>query len=144
MAQAVEFWTAHKPALLFIQLDHVDHAGHHFGHGTPEYYAAVEVADQLIGQLITAVKNSGDWDSTVLLVTADHGGKGKGHGGTTLAEIEIPWILSGPGVAAGHEIATPVNTYDTACTAARVLRLAAPSCWIGRPVEEAFDTQNKK
>lgn len=55
-----------------------------------------------------------------------------------MAEIEIPWIIAGPGVAAGHEIKTPVNTYDTAVTVAYVFGLKTPDCWIGRPVSEAF------
>ena len=63
---------------------------------------------------------------TVLLVTADHGGKGKKHGGATMEEIEIPWILHGPGVAAGKEITAPVNTYDTAATVAHVFGLKPP------------------
>lgn len=136
--QAAAYWKEHKPTFLFVHLDHVDGAGHHFGHGTQEYYDSVEVADRLIGQLIQTVKDSGTWDSTVFLVTADHGGKGKGHGGATLGEIEIPWIIRGPGVVVDHEIKTPVNTYDTACTVAYVFQLTPPACWIGKPVKEAF------
>ena len=74
----------------------------------------------------------------MLLVTADHGGVGKKHGGDTMAELEIPWIVHGYGVAAGKEIGTPVNTYDTAATVAYLLGLKPPACWIGRPVTEAF------
>ena len=55
-----------------------------------------------------------------------------------MAEIEIPWILHGPGVAAGKEITAPVNTYDTAATVAHLFGLKPPSCWIARPVLTAF------
>ena len=72
------------------------------------------------------------------MVTADHGGKDKGHGGPTVGEIEIPWIISGPGVISGHEIRSYVNTYDTAPTIAHIFGLKTPSCWIGKPVLEAF------
>jgi arylsulfatase A-like enzyme len=57
-----------------------------------------------------------------------------------MAEIEIPWIIRGRGVVAGKELATPVNTYDTAATAAAILGLEPPKCWIARPVVEAFTT----
>lgn len=144
MAAAVAYWEAHKPTFLFVHLDHVDGAGHHFGHGTPEYYAAVAVADRLIGNMVSAVKKSGTWDETVFLVTADHGGKGKKHGGATLEEIEIPWIIHGPGVLTNHEIKAPVNIYDTACTVAYVFHLTQPGCWIGKPVLEAFGSQTPK
>ncbi|MFO1499345.1 MAG: alkaline phosphatase [Verrucomicrobiota bacterium] len=136
---AVECFRLHQPTFTFIHLDHVDHAGHHFGHGTPEYYASVEVADQLIGEVVEGLRAAGMFDQTILLVTADHGGLGKSHGGATLAELEIPWIIHGPGIASGRQIAGPVNTYDTAVTVAYILGLKPPECWIGRPVKEAFE-----
>jgi len=130
-----------KPIFTFIHLDDVDHVGHAIGHGTPEYYASVEVADKLIGQVVQGLKDAGIWKKTIVIITADHGGINKGHGGATMAEIEIPWIIAGPGVVAGHEIKSPVNTYDTAVTVAYVLGLNTPECWIGRPVLEAFKKQ---
>ncbi len=136
--EAAAFWQDHKATFTFIHLDHVDHAGHEFGHGTPQYYASVGVADQLIGETIAALSSSGMWEQTILIVTADHGGKGKGHGGATMAEIEIPWMITGPGVKAGHEIKSPVSTCDTAATIAYVFKLKPPEVWIGRPVLEAF------
>ena len=141
--RTVEFIKSRRPTFTFIHLDHVDHAGHEFGHGTPAYYAAVEVADKLIGEVISAIEEAGMKDSTLLLVTADHGGKGKGHGGATMAEIEIPWIIAGPGIRGGHEIKSPVDTYDTAATIAFAFGLKQPDAWIARPVTEAFsDTRN--
>jgi hypothetical protein len=73
-----------------------------------------------------------------------HGGKDKGHGGPTMGEIEIPWIISGPGVLAGREIRSYVNTYDTAATIAHIFGLKTPSCWIGKPVLEAFKSTKVK
>ncbi len=135
---AVAYFREKHPTLTFIHLDHVDHAGHEFGHGTPEYYAAVEVADQLIGETVAGLKSAGMWDTTCLLVTADHGGIGKGHGGATMAEIQIPWIIRGPGIARGRALHSPINTYDTAATLAKILGVQPPDCWIARPVVEAF------
>lgn len=136
--RAVEFIKSRRPTFTFIHLDHVDHAGHEIGHGTPAYYESVAVADKLIGEVISAIETAGMKESTLLLVTADHGGKAKGHGGATMEEIEIPWIITGPGIRAGHEIKSPVNTYDTAATIAFAFGLKAPEAWIARPVTEAF------
>ncbi len=134
---AVAYWKEKKPSFTFIHMDHVDHAGHHDGHGSPAYYASVEVADTLIGEALHGLKAAGMQD-TYVLVTADHGGIGKGHGGATMAELEIPWILHGPRVRNGYEIQNPVNTYDTAATIAHVFKLRAPKVWIAKPVLEAF------
>jgi predicted AlkP superfamily pyrophosphatase or phosphodiesterase len=141
--EAAAFWKDHKATFTFIHLDHVDHAGHEIGHGTPEYYESVEVADKLIGEAIEALRSSGMWERTILLVTADHGGHGKGHGQPIMADLEIPWIITGPGVKAGHEIKSHINTYDTAATIAYVFGLKPPEVWIGRPVREAFKAASK-
>ena len=135
---AVAYIKEHKPTFTFIHLDHVDHVGHQIGHGTPEYFDSVEVADKLIGEVIQGLKDAGIWKTTILIITADHGGVNKGHGGATMAEIEIPWIISGPGVAVGKEIKKPINTYDTALTVAYIFGLQPPECWIGKPVTDAF------
>jgi len=136
--RAVEFIKLRRPTFTFIHLDHVDHAGHQAGHGTPEYYAAVGVADQFIGEVLAAIQAAGMKQDTLLLVTADHGGHAKGHGDPIMADLEIPWIIAGPGVRAGYEIKSPVNTYDTAATIALVFGLKTPEAWIARPVTEAF------
>jgi predicted AlkP superfamily pyrophosphatase or phosphodiesterase len=136
--QAIAYIKEQKPLLTFIHLDHVDHAGHEKGHGTADYYQSVEEADRLIGLILAGLDEAGIAGSTAVLVTSDHGGVGKGHGGNTMAELEIPWLLSGPGVAPGKEITGPVNTYDTAATVAYLLGVKPPAAWVARPVKEAF------
>ena len=127
-----------KPDFLFVHFDGVDHAGHAFGWNSRQYLKAVELTDALISGILDVIAESGLKDNTVVLVTADHGGKGTQHGGASPGELEIPWLLSGPGVAAGREIQSVVNTYDTAPTLALLLGVKPPACWIGRPVSEAF------
>jgi predicted AlkP superfamily pyrophosphatase or phosphodiesterase len=128
-----------KPTFLFIHLDAVDHAGHTYGWKSPEFFQTIEQIDGLIGQLLNALTDAGIRGQTAVLMTADHGGKGKSHGGATMEEIEIPWILAGPGIRHGYEIKTPVNTYDTAATIARLFHLRPPDGWIARPVVEALE-----
>src|SRR5205823_13203143 len=123
--RAAEVIQQNKPALLFVHFDDVDHAGHTFGWKSPEYFEAVEQIDGLIGNLMTALTNAGINRQTMLIMTADHGGKDKSHGGATMEEIEIPLVIHGPGVAGGHEIKGPVNTYDLAPTVAWILGLRA-------------------
>jgi len=136
-AAAIAYWKQNRPELLFIHLDNVDHAGHRHGWSSREYYGAVEEADRQIGAIVAMLREAGALDSTFVLVTSDHGGKGHNHGGNSLAEIRIPWILAGPGVAPGR-IAASVLTYDTGATLAWIFELQAPACWTGRPVLAAF------
>jgi predicted AlkP superfamily pyrophosphatase or phosphodiesterase len=138
MAAATAYLRAAKPTLLFIQLDHVDHAGHQMEWFSEPYEDAVRLADKLIGNMIAAIDEAGLTRYTVVLVTADHGGKGKKHGGATMDEILIPWVIAGPVIKEGFEITDSVNTYDTAATLAMLFDVKPPACWIARPVVSAF------
>ncbi|HEX5026002.1 MAG TPA: alkaline phosphatase family protein [Agriterribacter sp.] len=135
----VHYIKTKKPAFGFVHFDHVDHAGHHDGHGTPEYYKAVEKADTLIGKILAAIKDAGIDGSTLVIITADHGGVGKGHGGATPQEAEIAMILHGKDIKKGYQIQQQVYTYDLAATIAFALHVTPPYAWIGRPIKAAFD-----
>ena len=137
-ALATAYIKARRPRFLFVHFDHVDHAGHEYGHGTPQYYEAVAKADRLIAEVRQATVEAGIAGDTVILVTSDHGGVGKGHGGETLAELEIPWIASGQGITRGAELDLPINTFDTPATAAWLLGVDIPYAWLGRPVRPAL------
>jgi predicted AlkP superfamily pyrophosphatase or phosphodiesterase len=74
-----------NPDAVFLYLGQVDVAGHTHGFhpSVAEYIAAVERADKLVGRAVAAVKSrktyaDEDW---LIVVTSDHGGQGKGHGG---------------------------------------------------------------
>jgi hypothetical protein len=136
-AAAIEYWKEKRPELTFIHLDNVDHTGHEYGWYSKEYYRAAEAADGYIGQVMDMVDGLAARASTYILVTSDHGGTNHGHGKNSLAEILIPWVLAGPGIAPG-QITGLVNIFDTALTVAWIFDLEPPQCWIGRPVLAAF------
>jgi predicted AlkP superfamily pyrophosphatase or phosphodiesterase len=132
--EAIRYLVIERPTLTFIHVDHVDHAGHTVGWDTPEYFQAVEKADELLGLVLKALDESGLSRETVVLVTADHGGHQKKHGAMIQQDIEIPWIAAGPGLPKNRMISYPVSTTQTAPTVAQWLGLTAPDCWLARPV----------
>lgn len=127
----------HRPTLAMVHIDVVDHVGHDIGHKTPEYYEAVRKVDAELVQIFEAIKEAGIEDETAVIITADHGGVGHGHGGDHPDELNVPWIIKAPGVKSG-ELSETVNTYDTASTILWLLGIEQPACWIGKPVEQAF------
>jgi predicted AlkP superfamily pyrophosphatase or phosphodiesterase len=135
----IQYIETKKPTFAFLQLDHVDRAGHEVGHGTPSYYQAVEKTDLLIGRILQGIKAAGMEQTTLVIVTADHGGRGKGHGKPTPEEAEIAMILYGKDIKKGYEIQQPVYTYDLAATLAFAFHLTPPYAWIGRPIKPAFE-----
>ncbi len=128
-----------KPTLGFLHLDHVDHAGHHGGHGTAEYYASVVKTDSLIGKILTGIKEAGIEKNTLVILWADHGGIGFGHGGATPQEAEIAGVFFGKGIKKGYQIQQQVYTYDLAATIAFALNITPPYAWTGRPAKPAFE-----
>jgi len=103
---AVDYWKENRPELMFVHLDNVDHTGHEYAWGSREYYKAVADADGYVGEFLDMLTSIGALDSTYILVTSDHGGKGREHGKSSLQEIQIPWILTGPGVVQGKVAAS--------------------------------------
>jgi len=132
--KALEFITKEKPVFTFIHMDQPDGAGHSIGHDTPEYYSAAEKIDSLVGKIINTLKNEKMMDDTIIIFSADHGGIEKGHGGKTLLEVEIPWIIYGKGIAKNNKLDNSIVTYDTAATIAHLLGLDIPEFWRGKPV----------
>lgn len=132
-----------KPNFLFVHLHDVDSVGHKIGHGTPEYYGAIERTDAHIGTILKSIEDAGIAESTVVLFTADHGGIDKGHGLITMNEMQIPWIIKGPGIIKDQELSQSIMTFDTAATIAELLKLNAPQVWIGRPVKNAIKKANQ-
>lgn len=139
--KALDFIVKEKPMLTFIHMDHPDHEGHEIGHDTPEYYKAVEKIDSLVGSIISTLEQNGMMEETTIIFSSDHGGIEKGHGGKTLLEVEIPWIIYGAGVPAVGELNSSIVTYDTGATIAHLLGLEIPDFWRGKPVKEVFEKQ---
>ncbi len=127
-----------KPVFTFIHFHQPDVVGHNIGHHTPEYFAELKKADVRIGKIVNAVQEAGIAEHTVILVTADHGGKDKGHGGKSLNEVQVPWIVYGKGVQRGRQLNSTIITYDTGATIAWLLKLKPPQSWRGKAVTEAF------
>ena len=138
---AIKYIKEKKPTFLAVCFNSPDDKGHGIGWGSPEYYARVTELDAELQRILDAIKEAGILDDTVVLLSSDHGGLGKGHGGPTLSEMERPVFLWGKGVKRGYELKFPGAIYDTGATLAALLGIEPPACWIGRPLDEAFDAE---
>ena len=122
-----------------IVFDEPDHVGHAEGHDTPAYYEKLKELDGYIGQIIQAVKDAGMLDETIFIVTADHGGIKKGHGGKTMEEMETAFIIAGKGIKKGYEFQESMMQFDCASTIDYIFGLKQPQVWIGRPMIQVFN-----
>lgn len=62
-----------QPNLMTIHFFSVDHYEHEEGRQGPKVKAAVADADSSVGIIVSALKEAGIWEKTVLIVTGDHG-----------------------------------------------------------------------
>ena len=123
--------------VLFVHFATPDAMGHVYGWMTPQYISVVQHADEAIGTILAALDAHGLRQETLVIITADHGGHDQTHGSNLPEDMTIPWIINGPGVRPG-QLTTPLQTTDTAATAAWALGLPRPPEWNGWPVFEAF------
>ncbi|RME74650.1 MAG: hypothetical protein D6784_09500 [Chloroflexi bacterium] len=138
---ALEIIRGGLPNVLFIHFPDTDRVGHAYGWLSENQLYAVSYVDGLIGEIVAALEEEGYWQNTLLIVTADHGGHGHGHGDDSPEDRTIPWLAVGPGVPQGVTIGSPINTFDTAATAAYALGIPIPENWDGRPVMEIFQSR---
>ncbi|MBS1662177.1 MAG: sulfatase-like hydrolase/transferase, partial [Bacteroidetes bacterium] len=97
-----------------------------FGPGSP-YVACVEEADRLLGKLITHLKTTGTYDSTLLIVTSDHGQSEKGwHPIIETDSTQTPMLFVGPNIARGRKLPYFEHT-DLTPTIAGLMNIPAPN-----------------
>jgi arylsulfatase A-like enzyme len=86
-----------------------------------EYYAIITHMDQQIGRLLKALQETGKADNTWIFFTADHG-LSCGHHGLMGKQnmfdhsVRVPFMVVGPGVAAGVKNETPIYLQDAMAT----------------------------
>jgi predicted AlkP superfamily pyrophosphatase or phosphodiesterase len=136
--EAEKIITEHQPQLMFVHLPGVDTAGHAFGWSSPQQMKAIAGADVALGAVLHAYEKAGLLDQTFIIMSADHGGAGLGHGANDPRSRFIPWLAAGPGVRVGYDltILAPlvVGTEDTFATTSYMLGLPLDPNLDGKPV----------
>lgn len=135
-------WPVQQWPLTFIHFREADESGHRKGWMGPEYIAAVKSVDASLAAIVATIEKNGGFEKTALILSADHGGSGRGHYRWTdpdrAENVTIPWLCVGPGVPAGLKIDRVIRTYDTAPTALAFLGIGAPDGIDGRAVSEVL------
>ena len=124
------------PTLMFVQFSSPDDIGEKYGFGTDIYLSTISTADALIGRIYDQLKLNGVLDETLFIVTADHGGLGKTHGGDSDAEKYVFLGVAGKTVASGTIVGAEGR--DVAAIAAYALGLDYPDTWSGHVPEGVF------
>ena len=125
------------PTLLFVQFDEVDHAGHTAGYGTKAHLDQITATDELIGKIYDTYDEMGYLEDTLFMVTADHGGIGKSHGGLSDAEKYVMLAATGKTVENGEIIDMEIR--DCPSVILYALGYEQPDSWTGRVPSGLFE-----
>ena len=141
--RAIAILREYRPGVLVIHFPGADGAGHSKGWGTADQIAAIEKIDKALGTVLAAMDALRLRESTVIILSADHGGAGKSHGPSDPRSRHIPWICVGPGVRKNYDLTQDatltVNTYDTFATACFFLGLRPTVKLDGKPIEQVLE-----
>jgi predicted AlkP superfamily pyrophosphatase or phosphodiesterase len=90
----------------FLHISLPDDAGHRNGFMGSEYLTAVRHTDELLESILSTIDGRPTLKQQLLVVlTADHGGDGGSHAtATKLPNMRVPFMVWGPGVAAGRDL----------------------------------------
>ena len=109
------------------------------------YDGEVAFVDRQLGRLFQALAERSEIDHTIVLVTSDHGESLGEHGEATHgifvydATLRVPWVMAGPGVAAGRVSRTVVRSIDVLPTLLDYAGLPPRPAVDGRSVRPAAD-----
>jgi arylsulfatase A-like enzyme len=119
--------SAHRPFFLWVHYydphkNYAPPAPYRERFARDPYAGEVAYVDAELGRLITALRERGQLDGTVVSVTADHG-EGLGehgeleHGYLVYESTQhVPWIVRGPGIPAGRTVDTVTSNAAVAPT----------------------------
>lgn len=131
---AVKLLANDKLTAAFVYFGQIDETGHvdGFHPSVPTYIAAIERVDAYIGELLAALESRPNYadEDWLVLVTADHGGQGTGHGGGhNDPDVACSFlIVSGPAAQPGN-IAEPCGLVDVVPTALAHLGVPIDPKW---------------
>jgi len=108
------------------------------------YDADVRYVDREIGRLLARLDSRGALDRSLLIITSDHGEefyehRAWAHGSTFREVIDVPLIMSGPGLRGGTVIDRPVRLVDLAPTVMDLLDIERDPGFDGRSLVGLLD-----
>lgn len=108
------------------------------------YQEYIRYADYETGRFIQYLKDSGEWDKTIFVLSADHGESFEdcliGHGGDLLYNqlIHIPLIVHLPGMREGKRVGSNAEGVDIAPTILDLVGMKTPGWMEGESLKDAM------
>ena len=109
------------------------------GYYLAQYDGEIAVSDEEVGKVLAALRETGRWDRTLVVLTSDHGESLGEHDyyfdhGEDLFDpsLRVPLIVSGPGARGGTRSQVLASTLDLVPTILDVVKVSYPPDLAGR------------
>ena len=114
-----------------------------------DYYALISHLDRNVGQIISALKENGLYDNTIIIYAADNGLAAGSHGllgKQNLYEhsMKVPLIISGPGIPKGKVTGAFVYLFDLFPTLSDLCTIKLPEGVDGKSLLPVLSRQKEK
>ena len=105
------------------------------------YLGCVHFVDDVIGQFMDALDETGLAENTLFIYASDHGemlGKFGMWWKCSLYEdsVRVPILAMGPGFERGRRVSTPVDLHDVQASIFAATRSERPADWVGSPLQQ--------
>lgn len=99
-----------------------------------DYFGEIMALDAAIGVLLQELKETGEYEKTLIAITGDHGAPGFPHGKCNLYDfgLQVSLAVSGPGVQGGRVVDDFVSLPDLAPTLLEAAGIAVPDVMTAR------------
>lgn len=131
---AVDYFATEAPELTFFEFSEPDESGHKYGWESPEYMQALHRLDSCTQVLVEATKKTGMYDDCIFVIISDHGGIDTNHGGSTMQEMEAPFIVWGKNIRPIGCLDKDYSmmNFDVGTVLADICGVTPPQIWTGR------------
>ena len=110
-----------------------------------DYFGEVEAFDAMLGVLVDELKQRGEYDNTLIVVSGDHGAPGFPHGKCNLYDFgtAVPLAIAGPGVKGGRAVDDFVCLPDLAPTFLEAGGVAPPGVMTARSLWPVLESDKQ-
>lgn len=130
-------------SMIYMQSDYMDAVGHGTGYYNDRYWSELEQYDDFYKSVVDALKEKGNYDDTLIVSNADHGGSGTSHGSSDPSNMDIFIGIGGQTVDSGKKL-TGGDNADISPLVLNALRVSKPSSMTGKVFDQsAFLSQDE-
>ena len=110
-----------------------------------DYFGEIAAFDAALGILVEELREAGEWDNTLIVISGDHGPPGFPHGKCNLYDFgtRVSLAIAGPGVAGGRVVHDFVGLPDLAPTFLEAGETKAPAGMSARSLWNVLESNEE-